>query len=144
MTKEITIANLTKYKIKPKAVSSLCNKVLAKYCKKTHTSLSVAFVDKKFIKTLNKKAFRKNSLTDVISFEIGDNSEIAGDIYICLDVAKEQSIEFDVDFEEEIKRLIIHGVLHSLGMEHKFYDKRSQMIRVQEAILSGAKKLKVL
>lgn len=79
--------------------------------------IGVVFVDHKYIIELNEKYLDKSDTTDVISFPLGETAkpEISGEIYINLDAVKENSIDFEVPFSEEMYRMVIHGVLHLTG-----------------------------
>jgi probable rRNA maturation factor len=64
----------------------------------------------------------------------GDGYSIIGDMIISLDMLGETSKEFSVPQEEELKRLLIHGVLHLSGRDHKGGDSRQPMLMQQEDI----------
>lgn len=88
--------------------------------------LSVTFVDDRYIQKLNKTYLNRDYPTDVLAFPIdeitspdNEQEQILGDIYISLDRAKEQSIEYQVSFNEEVTRLLLHGIFHLLGDDHK-------------------------
>lgn len=93
--------------------------------KKDGWELSVLFCDDKFIQQLNKDFREIDSPTDILSFEDGTTYEdeegqwySAGDIAISLDTFAKNAEEFEVSKDNEIKRLLIHGVLHLSGMDH--------------------------
>jgi len=65
----------------------------------------------------------------------------AGDIVIALDILKSQASEFRVTEEEELKRLLIHGILHLKGLSHQEPD--SRMIKIQEEIIKTLQKEKI-
>ncbi|MFH0804327.1 MAG: rRNA maturation RNase YbeY [Candidatus Zambryskibacteria bacterium] len=77
--------------------------------------LSFAFIDKKEIKSLNKKYRKKNEATDILSFPLDKNN---GEILICKEVAKTKAKNFGKNFKEYLLFLVIHGMLHLKGMEH--------------------------
>jgi len=115
-------------------------KVLDSVTKHSH-EVSVVFCSDRFIKDLNRDYRGKDEATDVLSFPQYDGGEqwpkkgLAGDIVISLDAAAENAREFGVDFEEEIKRLIVHGVLHLLGWDHSDNSPEQEMLALQEKIL---------
>ena len=91
-------------------------------------SVNIILTDNKFIQSINKNYRKKNSPTDVISFAYRDddlfpshkgNMEELGDVYISLEKASEQSLDFGVSLKDELKRLLIHGILHLLGYDHE-------------------------
>jgi rRNA maturation RNase YbeY len=60
-----------------------------------------------------------DDLTDIISFDYTMGNEIAGDIFISVERVRENAIDFKVSFEEELKRVMVHGVLHYCGYKDK-------------------------
>ena len=113
--------------------------------------VSISFVDNHEIRELNKQYRNKDIETDVLSFpmmefevteENYNNEEdfvqedrLLGDIVISLERAKEQSIEYGHSFERELAFLVVHGVLHLLGMDHEDEEHEQEMINKQEEIL---------
>ncbi|MCM1321461.1 MAG: rRNA maturation RNase YbeY [Bacteroides sp.] len=88
--------------------------------------LSVLFCRDPFIAELNKQYRNVDAPTDVLSFEQGDeyiddDGDVrfsAGDIVISLDMLEKNAADFSVPQDEELKRLLIHGILHLSGMDH--------------------------
>lgn len=87
-------------------------------------SAVIAFVSDKKMRELNKDFRGKNSTTDVLSFpfeadEFDADENNLGDIIISAEQAERQSKENNLDFETEIKQLILHGILHLCGYDHE-------------------------
>ncbi len=86
--------------------------------------VSVSFVKPKEIKALNKEYRNKDSITDVLSFPTDMNIHIEGipvmlgDVVICMERAREQSIEYGHSFERELIYLFVHSIFHLLGYDH--------------------------
>jgi probable rRNA maturation factor len=111
--------------------------------------LSVLLCDDRFIQDLNERYRRIKAPTDVLSFpqftpesppfrgQPGQNS-VAGDIVISLDTLKHQALENEQEEETELKRLLIHGILHLQGLDHSM-EGDSQMIGIQEGVLTRLK-----
>ena len=79
-------------------------------------NVNIIFTDQREIKKLNKQFRAKVEVTDVLSFNI-DSDNLLGEIYIC---PKYVMKEFkDIDFQKQIIRLVIHGILHLKGYDHK-------------------------
>jgi probable rRNA maturation factor len=78
------------------------------------TVVNIVFVDNAFIRKINLEYRSKNYATDVISFGTGRG----GDVFISIEKAAEQASAYGATFDEEAKRLIIHGTLHVLGYDH--------------------------
>lgn len=79
--------------------------------------VDVNMVNDAKIQELNKKFRKKDKPTDVLAFTYG-GSGILGDVIISRDTARKNARNFGIAYREEIKRLVIHGVLHVLGYEH--------------------------
>lgn len=86
--------------------------------KKTRCHINLVFVDNEKIKQINTDFRLKNSETDVISFNYNEKRYFGGDVFISVDAAKNNAKKYGVDFEQEILRLVAHGVLHVLGYNH--------------------------
>ena len=107
--------------------------------------VSILFCNDDFIALLNKEYRSIEGATDVLSFEAGDSYEdeegvewyAAGDIVISLDTLKKNSKEFSVSQDEELKRLLIHGILHLKGYDHSDNSPEQEMLQLQESILSN-------
>ena len=106
--------------------------------------LSVLFCDDGFIRGLNRQYRDRDEATDVLSFEQGsvyrdpEGAEriLAGDIVISLDALARNSTDFGVPRDEELKRLIVHGILHLSGMDHEDNDATRPMLELQEKLLA--------
>jgi len=87
-------------------------------------SLTVAFISDKKMRALNLFYRNKNTTTDVLSFpsepdEFDVNENYLGDIVVSLEQAARQAQENNLDFETEVKQLILHGILHLCGYDHE-------------------------
>lgn len=104
----------------------------------TSGEISVTFLAAEAMAVLNEAHLRRPGPTDVIAFNLAKPDAPLGDIYICPDVARESALEFGVELEEELLRLVVHGVLHVLGYDHPGGPERveSEMFRRQEALLA--------
>lgn len=107
---------------------------------------NIILVDNNYIKKLNSKYRGINSYTDVISFALEDNKDevtlefrILGDIYISIDKAKIQALEYGHSFLRELSFLSIHGLLHLLGYDHMSKDEEEIMFKKQDELLNEFK-----
>jgi probable rRNA maturation factor len=103
--------------------------------------LSIALVSDVQIKRLNKLYRNKDKPTDVLSFPIGEKVEdwlILGDIVISVDTAKRQAQELGHSLEEELKRLLVHGLVHLLGYDHELGgEEEKKFFELEEFVLKG-------
>ncbi|MDR0637799.1 MAG: rRNA maturation RNase YbeY [Spirochaetaceae bacterium] len=101
--------------------------------------ITIVFCDNPFIRSLNKQYRQKDEPTDVLSFTLGETRRgtfYAGDIVISVETLEENAKVFSVGKEEELRRLIIHGILHLSGMDHATNDyEREAMLVLQEKLL---------
>lgn len=107
-------------------------------------TLSIVLCSDSFIQDLNTRYRKKNEPTDVLSFEMGEQVEeeggiafLAGDIVISKPAVERNAAEFSVSFDEELRRLVIHGILHLSGMDHVSNDPSEPMLQRQEDILGS-------
>lgn len=107
-------------------------------------SLSVLFCGDEFIQNLNREYRDKDEPTDVLSFIMGERQEeegneryIAGDVIISVPFMERNAAEFGVSPDEELKRLLVHGILHLSGKDHENNDESQPMLVEQERILAA-------
>jgi len=101
------------------------------------SELSISFTDDVKMRELNLSYRQIDRTTDVLSFpqDEGPDFTLLGDIIISLDTARRQREYYGVTLHEELKKLIIHGILHLLGHDHK-KKKETQKMREKEKELS--------
>ena len=144
MDNEIMIFNQTNEDI-PEL--DLVKKVLEFGMKKEklkNTSFNVIIVDNNYIHELNKNYRDIDRETDVITFalededsvRLPDDMRILGDVYISIDKARAQAIEYGHSFEREICFLAVHGFYHLLGYDHMNEEEEKVMFGKQEEVLS--------
>ena len=81
--------------------------------------IGITLGDSRLLRKINRTYRKKDKITDVLSFNLGNDREIMGDIYISIGRAKEQSRLYNVTLLDELIRLAVHGTLHVLGYTHK-------------------------
>ena len=82
-------------------------------------NLNYTFVSDEALLKINNDFLKHNTYTDIITFNYKEGKNIFSDIYISVDRVKENAKNFDVNFEEELHRVMIHGVLHLCGYKDK-------------------------
>jgi probable rRNA maturation factor len=103
--------------------------------KKALDQIRYIFCDDKFLLGLNKKYLDHNTLTDIITFDYSDHKKLIGEIYISVPRVKENAKKFEVDFETELHRVIVHGVLHLCGYKDKKKKDKEEMQKMEEFYL---------
>ncbi|RAR72873.1 rRNA maturation RNase YbeY [Flavobacterium aciduliphilum] len=106
--------------------SSWITKVIQSENKKAG-DITYVFCDDEYILEINKKYLNHDYYTDIISFDYSVGNELHGDIFVSIDRVHENASSFNVSFAEELKRVIIHGVLHYCGYKDKSPKEELQM-----------------
>ena len=112
----------------------------ARFMELDNAVITFILCDNNYIRAINRDYRRKDSPTDVISFAyredpfpgVEDVPEELGDIYISIERAQEQALEYGVDLIDELKRLIVHGILHLVGYDHEMSPEDEAVMRAKE------------
>jgi rRNA maturation RNase YbeY len=86
---------------------------------KEEGEINYIFCDDLYLLKLNVDYLDHDTLTDIISFDYSEGNFLQGDIFISVERVKENATEFSVTFEEELKRVLAHGILHYCGYKDK-------------------------
>lgn len=99
---------------------------------KNEGEINYIFCDDDYLIELNRQYLEHDTLTDIISFDYSIGNELHGDIFISVERVRENAIDFNVAFEEELKRVIVHGVLHYCGYKDKSEEDERLMRQKEE------------
>ena len=77
--------------------------------------LNIIFCSDKYLLEMNKKHLSHDYLTDIITFDYTEDNIISGDLFISIERVQENAMQFNVDYNNELKRVVIHGILHLVG-----------------------------
>lgn len=97
--------------------------------------IAYMFVEESKIIEVNKEFLQHDYSTDIITFDYSSDGTISGDVFICPEVVRLNSIDFSTSFEDELKRVIIHGVLHLCGIADKSVEEEANMHREEDAAI---------
>lgn len=103
--------------------------------------LAFLFAGSAFVKRLNRRYAGREDVTDVLAFDMScapASFGIFGDVVVCVDVARSVSKELGVPFDEEVRRYLIHGVLHLIGYDDLTARQRRLMHRRQEGLVKSS------
>lgn len=100
------------------AVSEWLEQVAAHHGKRVGR-LTYVFCDDDYILATNKQYLGHDYYTDIITFDYDEDDIISGDLVISLDTVKTNAEQFGKDYDEELHRVIIHGILHLCGINDK-------------------------
>ncbi len=143
---EVNYQNIKNLEISHEIIR-FCTDVLEKL-EIVNWEISILICDDPAIKDINYKFRSKNESTDVLSFvqELIPLEGViyAGDIVISIETVKLHSNTFSVTPDEELKRVLIHGILHLKGMDHVTNSKDEKMLILQESILKDISGEKII
>jgi probable rRNA maturation factor len=98
---------------------------------KSEGDINYIFCDDDYLLEINKQYLDHDTLTDIISFDYSVGNELHGDIFISVERVADNAADFGVSFDEELKRVLVHGVLHYCGYKDKS-DADEKLMRQKE------------
>jgi len=99
--------------------------------------INYIFVDDETMLDINRRFIGHDYYTDHIGFDYSEDDALSGDIYISLDTIKTNAEKFGATFDEELRRVIIHGLLHLCGLRDKTDEERQQMQNAEDKALNA-------
>ena len=116
--------------------------------KRKAQEINFVFCSDNYLLKMNKEYLKHNTYTDIITFDYSKAEKISGDIFISIDRVNKNASKFsskgipsETSFEEELHRVIIHGILHLLGYTDKTKAAKEEMTKQEELCLKALKKL---
>jgi rRNA maturation RNase YbeY len=101
----------------------------------TIESIGYVFCDDEFLHGINLEHLEHDTYTDIITFDYGSSDILEGEIYISIDRVRENALDLHQEFEEELRRVMVHGILHMLGFDdHTAEDKQKMRLLEDENI----------
>lgn len=99
--------------------------------------INIVFCTDSYLYDLNMEYLNHDTLTDIITFQYSNENEpLSGDIFISLDRVQDNANDFSAEFDHELNRVIIHGVLHLIGYKDKTDAEKEQMRSKEDYYLS--------
>ena len=99
-------------------------------------NISYLFCDDEYLLEANRRYLDHDTYTDIITFDYVAGGLVSGDIMISVDRVGENAVKFGVPFEQELHRVVIHGLLHLLGQGDKSPEEAAVMRRQEEEALT--------
>ncbi|WP_298779415.1 rRNA maturation RNase YbeY [uncultured Polaribacter sp.] len=99
--------------------------------------INYIFCNDEYLHKLNVEFLQHDTLTDIISFDNSLGKLISGDIFISVERVEDNAKDFEVSFEEELHRVMIHGVLHYMGFKDKSESEKKAMRIAENTALSS-------
>lgn len=116
-------------------ISRWLNEVAAVYGKRVG-NISYLFCDDEHILSVNREFLSHDYFTDIITFDYTIGRKVGADIYISLDTVRSNAESLGIDYDNELLRVIVHGVLHLCGINDKSPEERSEMESAENAALA--------
>ncbi len=121
--------------IKRRATTNWIKQVVAVHSRKVGDIAYIFCSDEKILE-VNKQYLDHDYYTDIITFDYSEGNRISGDLFISLDTVKSNAEKFGTDYDEELHRVIIHGVLHLCGLKDKTPKEEKEMRAKEEEALA--------
>jgi probable rRNA maturation factor len=132
-----------KYNLKNKATLKKWIAAVIKKHKRETGDISFVFCSDSFLLEMNKEYLDHDTYTDIITFDYSKESKtlpVSGEIFISIDRVEENAASFSKTFENELHRVIIHGVLHLLGFGDKTKKAKEEMRKQEDLCLKTLQK----
>ncbi len=100
------------------------------------SDISIIFCNDSYLLNMNQTYLKHNYFTDIITFDYSDAAYISGDLFISLDRVYDNAKLFCVSFEQELLRVVIHGILHLLGFNDKLEEEQKTMKSLENYYLN--------
>ncbi len=102
----------------------------------TIKNITYIFCSDEYLYKINLEHLAHDTYTDIITFQYGDNQSLESDIFISIERVKDNADALHQHPEQELRRVIIHGILHLLGQKDKTPEQAVEMRRKEEAALA--------
>lgn len=113
------------------AISEWLSNVIISESKK-EGDINYIFCDDEYLHKINVEYLDHDTLTDIISFDYSVGNELHGDIFVSVERVADNAKDFNVSFDEELKRVLVHGILHYAGYKDKSEQDELKMRQKEE------------
>lgn len=132
-------SNEIKFRLKNKAQVCKWLELLANQSGFAIESVSIVFCSDVFLLEMNRNYLNHDYFTDIITFDYSDKQKLSGELFISIDRVKENANDRKLQFEEELLRVIAHGVLHLMGFKDKTKKDATNMRKAEDSALQQFK-----
>lgn len=127
----ISFHSVGTFSLKTEAAFALCIKTIAEEESREVGDISFVFCDDNYLLKINNEFLDHDTYTDIITFDYSAGNELISEIYVSTDRVEENAKKYKQTFENEIHRVMIHGVLHLCGYKDKLTEEK-QIMRDKE------------
>jgi probable rRNA maturation factor len=120
----------TEFKINEDEINSWLLSVIASEDKNLG-EINYIFCDDAYLLSINQQYLDHDTYTDIISFDTSEGNDLSGDIFISVERIKENAQQFNISVDDELKRVLAHGILHFCGYKDKT-DDEAKLMREKE------------
>lgn len=99
-------------------------------------NINIIFCSDNYILDVNMKYLQHDYFTDIITFDYCEDDFLSGDLFISIDSVKENAIYYGAEFEDELNRVIVHGILHLIGFDDHTEEQSREMRYKEDYYLS--------
>ena len=131
----------TDFKFKSKRLTSQWLKQVAQTESKKLGAVSIIFCSDNYLLDINKEYLNHDYFTDIITFDYCEGNLISGDLFISIDSVKDNAVFYKSCFEDELNRVIVHGVLHLIGYDDHTESDIAQMRYKEDFYLNVRKSI---
>lgn len=107
----------TNFVLKSKLLNNKWLKLVAESEIRRIGDISIIFCSDNYILDVNQKYLQHDYFTDIITFDYCEGDRLSGDLFISIDSVKENAQEYGVEFDDELNRVMVHGILHLIGYD---------------------------
>lgn len=142
------VAFFSESEFDPRELKRIFRKVVSLALKEKHLTsrdpyeVSIVFTDASRIREINNKFRHVNRATDVLSFAFADEESsryapfLLGDIFICTDIVAKHAEKYGTTFETEMVFMVVHGMLHLLGFDHRTKAQCNKMKKAEDLLMA--------
>lgn len=98
--------------------------------------INIIFCSDNYILDINQRFLSHDYFTDIITFDYCEGDKLSGDLFISVDSVKENSIQYGTEFNDELNRVMVHGILHLIGYDDHTKAQQKQMRQKEDYYLS--------
>ena len=126
----------TDFQFKKKTLNNKWLRLVAESEIRRVGQINIIFCSDNYILDINQQYLQHDYFTDIITFDYCEGDVLAGDLFISVDTVRENAIEYGTEFEDELNRVIVHGVLHLIGYDDHCDEDIAQMRKKEDYYLS--------
>lgn len=131
-----------RFEFKGKTLNNKWLKLVAESEVKRLGDISIIFCSDPYILDINQRYLQHDYFTDIITFDYCEGKVLSGDLFISIDTVRENAREYGTTFEEELNRVMVHGLLHLIGYDDHTPAEQQEMRGKEDYYLSIRKILK--